>query len=76
MDQAVCIILSGNEGRGFVSYRGCSSSSFTCSTLDMERIFEADHVHLAGYFNLPGLWKVRHMSCFIFSVVIEWWWNM
>ncbi len=63
MDQAVSIVLSGDQDRGFVSYRGCSSSLFTCSTLDMERILEADHLHIAGYFALPGLWKVRQGPC-------------
>ncbi len=63
MDQAVCIVLSGNEGRGFISYRGCSSHSLTCSTIDTERILEADHLHIAGYFALPGLWKVRQGPC-------------
>jgi len=49
-----CVVLSGKTDRGFVSCMG-ANAAFITSMLPRDPIFRAKHVHLAGYFNLPGL---------------------
>ena len=53
-----CICLSGNADRSFVTYRG-GNERFTFSDFEFAQLVSKNqiHVHIAGYYNCPGLWN-------------------
>lgn len=60
---AVCMVLSGNKDRGFLTYRGpmdTLSIGQGSGQLDKNDIIKSissnDHFHIAGYYNCPTLW--------------------
>ena len=52
-----CICLSGETDRSFVTYRG-GNEKFGFSDYNFEDLVTQNqqHVHIAGYYNCPGLW--------------------
>lgn len=58
---AVCMVISGDTDRGFLTYRGpMETLSLGQNGLDEASIIESlskkDHFHIAGYYNCPMLW--------------------
>lgn len=52
-----CICLSGESDRSFVTYRGGNSNfGFNNFKLDELIYLNQQHLHIAGYYNCPGLW--------------------
>ena len=60
-----CICLSGETDRSFVTFRG-GNERFTFSDFDLDELVSENqiHVHIAGYYNCPGLWY-EHAKKFI-----------
>jgi len=52
----VCVVLSGSQDRGFVTYNG-AMEHFRTEHLDPKELAKAEHIHFGGFFNIPGLWK-------------------
>ncbi|CAM9439872.1 unnamed protein product [Scytosiphon promiscuus] len=55
-NQGACVVLSGREDRSFITHRG-STAHFCREDIDVPRLLESQHVHLAGFYNFPSLWK-------------------
>jgi len=51
----VCICLSGAQDRAFITHRG-AVAAFSIAQLDRARILQSRIVHVAGFYNCPGLW--------------------
>eukprot|EP00903_Cladosiphon_okamuranus_P011105 g10481.t1 len=54
--QGACVVLSGREDRSFVTHRG-SAALFCREDIDVPRLLESSHIHVAGFYNCPALWK-------------------
>ncbi|CAM9360243.1 unnamed protein product [Pylaiella littoralis] len=54
--QGACVVLSGREDRSFVTHRG-SAALFCREDINVSRLLESSHVHVAGFYNCPALWK-------------------
>jgi len=61
---AVCLVISGDNDRGFLTHRGPLSTLSLDGSLgfDQHSIIdsikgESDHLHIAGYYNCPKLWN-------------------
>jgi hypothetical protein len=46
----------GLQDRCFVSYRG-GTATFTKAYVDMPALLSSDHIHTAGYYNMPAMAK-------------------
>ncbi|CAN0255911.1 unnamed protein product, partial [Hapterophycus canaliculatus] len=55
-NQGACVVLSGSEDRSFITHRG-STAQFCREDIDVPRLLESQHVHVAGFYNFPSLWK-------------------
>lgn len=51
----VCICLSGKHDRAFITHRGVVAA-FAAAQLDRPLLRRSRIVHVAGFFNCPGLW--------------------
>ena len=53
-----CICLSGESDRSFVTYRG-GNQNFGFRDFDFNNLISVNqqHLHIAGYYNCPGLWS-------------------
>eukprot|EP00752_Nemacystus_decipiens_P009355 g8360.t1 len=54
--QGACVVLSGREDRSFVTHRG-SAALFCGEDIDIPRLLQSSHVHVAGFYNCPALWE-------------------
>jgi len=50
-----CLVLTGASDRAFVTHRGVVST-LCLDRLNKDELLQAGHVHIAGYYNCPGLW--------------------
>lgn len=54
-----CVVVVSRQDRSFMTHRGCVDN-FEASHLHMDVMMNESedlHVHVAGYFNLPGFWN-------------------
>ncbi|CAN0427640.1 unnamed protein product, partial [Laminaria digitata] len=54
--QGACVVLSGRADRSFVTHRG-STAEFCREDIDVPRLLDSSHVHVAGFYNCPALVK-------------------
>ncbi|CAK4069824.1 unnamed protein product [Aphanomyces euteiches] len=50
----VWIVLTGGGDRGFVTHYG-AARVFTVDHINKERLFQAQHIHIGGFYSVPGL---------------------
>eukprot|EP00904_Undaria_pinnatifida_P007281 jgi/Undpi1/3683/HiC_scaffold_16.g07053.m1 len=76
--QGACVVLSGRADRSFVTHRG-STAEFCREDIDVPRLLDSNHVHVAGFYNcpalvkdLPGLLAEAHARGATCSLVPQW----